>query len=70
MSSTNLQTVIFHSLMFKLQDYHNLVEFSKKHYGKDIPETEVSIKGWNWGEVKFDGVFKYMQSNKGYAIQC
>jgi structure-specific recognition protein 1 len=39
---------------FKEQDYHSLVEFSKKHYGKDIPETEVSLKGWNWGEVKFE----------------
>ena len=39
-----------------LQDHNNIVDFAKRHYGKDVPETETSLKGWNWGDVQFEGV--------------
>ena len=54
---------------FKESDYQSLQEFSKKHFGKDIPETEVSFKGWNWGEVKFHGPIMAFQVENRTAFE-
>ena len=30
-------------------------EFFKHHFGKDLKELELCVKGWNWGETVFKG---------------
>lgn len=40
---------------FKLGEESKLAEFFKKNYAKDMLEKELSLRGWNWGTVHFNG---------------
>lgn len=40
---------------FKLGEESKLADFFKKNYAKDCLEKELSLRGWNWGTVHFNG---------------
>lgn len=40
---------------FKSGDEGKLADFFKKHYQQDMLEKEMSLRGWNWGTVHFNG---------------
>lgn len=40
---------------FKLGEESKLADFFKKNYAKDMLEKELSLRGWNWGTVHFNG---------------
>ncbi|XP_031557344.1 FACT complex subunit SSRP1-like isoform X2 [Actinia tenebrosa] len=40
---------------FKESDYQNLSAFLSQFYNTKIKDTELSVKGWNWGTAKFEG---------------
>lgn len=33
----------------------DLREFFRSQFGKELREVELCVKGWNWGEPRFDG---------------
>ncbi|KAK2708372.1 hypothetical protein QYM36_014097 [Artemia franciscana] len=40
---------------FKDTDQEKIAKFFSKHFKKDMLERELSVKGWNWGNTKFEG---------------
>lgn len=40
-------------------------EFFSSHFKKDMKEVELCVKGWNWGDAKFDGaLLSFMVDSK------
>ena len=40
---------------FKDDDFEKLASFISKYYSVSLEKKDVSVKGWNWGLVKFEG---------------
>lgn len=50
---------------FKESDYQSLKDFFSSQFKKDLKEVELCVKGWNWGEVKFEGsLLSFMVDSK------
>lgn len=39
------------------QDYERLASFMTKCYHVELEKVEMSVRGWNWGNVNFIGKF-------------
>ncbi|XP_053548252.1 FACT complex subunit SSRP1 [Bombina bombina] len=40
---------------FRENEYEKLSEYFKSHFQVDLVEKDLSVKGWNWGSVRFGG---------------
>eukprot|EP00054_Salpingoeca_dolichothecata_P037358 m.10670 g.10670 ORF g.10670 m.10670 type:complete len:874 (+) comp7463_c0_seq1:108-2729(+) len=40
---------------FIQKEFDNLLKLFRKHYACEIKEQELTVKGWNWGDLEFDG---------------
>lgn len=40
---------------FKSGEEEKVSSYFKKHYQQELPEKELSMRGWNWGTVNFSG---------------
>ncbi|GAV03684.1 hypothetical protein RvY_14074 [Ramazzottius varieornatus] len=53
---------------FKDSDFESLSRFLKKNYQKELKEEDKSIKGWNWGSIKFNGDVMSFQVDRQTAF--
>lgn len=54
---------------FKSGEESKLAEFFKKNYGKDMLEKELSLRGWNWGTVHFNGAVLSMDTERKSSFE-
>ena len=38
-----------------MQEVEKIGKYFKSKYSQDLPEKELSVKGWNWGTARFTG---------------
>lgn len=43
-----------YALLFE-QDYEKLAAFMTKYYKMELEKVDMSVRGWNWGNVNFVG---------------
>lgn len=47
------------------QDFQSLKDFFSSQFKKDLREVELCVKGWNWGDAKFEGaLLSFMVDSK------
>ncbi|KAL5477341.1 hypothetical protein EMCRGX_G024130 [Ephydatia muelleri] len=50
---------------FKESDFQSLKDFFSSQFKKDLREVELCVKGWNWGDAKFEGaLLSFMVDSK------
>ncbi len=52
-SDTPMNDVFVAKCWFLLQDYVELKNFMKSNFHKDLHNMDLSVKGWNWGDLEF-----------------
>ena len=54
---------------FKEAERERLAKFFTQNYGKDMLVRELSVKGWNWGTVNFNGTSLSFEVGKADAFE-
>lgn len=47
-------------LIKNIQDFNKFFEFINKKWSKELIKKELCYKGWNYGDTKFEGFFKFI----------
>lgn len=54
---------------FKPGEEEKIAPFFKKHYQQEVLEKELSLRGWNWGTVHFNGSVLSMDCEKKTSFE-
>lgn len=60
---------LYRFIGFKTGEEGKIADFFKKNYVKDMLEKEISMRGWNWGTVNFNGAVLSLDSDKKTSFE-
>ena len=48
--------ISYNVVCFSIQDQEKLASFISRNYNTKLEPVDLSVKGWNWGQAKFEGI--------------